>query len=824
MKQRMVFFLLVRIVSLAALAKGFTHPGGVKLNHRLPLLTSSSTALEAVLLEEKHQPLPPADGASLSLPGLLDIPILPARKSLESFLTCNGTSDGFSILSWNILLPNSQDNWWNHKMYNPWVAMEYRQWAHRQALIRERLLKCQADIICLQEADGDTFDEDFAFLLEGGEYEACLHNKYRFRCATFFKRDKFELDQVSYRDRALVTSLKVLDCSLKKDDDIQTKMKKSNQKDNGDDSSRILYVVNCHLSGGAAPERRLRQVHQALDQIRKWKRKAHEALQKQEKANRPNPKNIQEAAMEVQRHESAATLVCGDFNSDGNTGVRRLLVEGSVDSEWREPQYPAVSLTSSTKTNPLEDSCMVDAAELAYGANVCDGDYGEHNHATRVLGGNDEGSSSWRPPTYVVPNLASLLLLPPDLQDDPLMATTRTEFGVQVAQGLADTLGLQSFSREEMEHAFATIDLDGNNHIDEAEVQSLLESVYVATYGEKIRAEKKKFFQGFQLNRGEGGGLTREQFAKKLMILHQEQQHTISDTNDFGKLLPKGIMDALGVQKLGCEKEMNQAFESIDRDGNNVIDEDEVQSLLETVYLAIYGEQIKVQRASFFSGFRESRSVDEKGLSREQFVEKLTALQQELVGGSEGSELVEVRTEMDAQRMITRFSPLLRTALDHVFDVFSSDGDVLTDMEIDNFLIKVNGDLGRGGISRHTAGIFETKTKMSQPRVLCRDDWYGVFARELGEGKWWQVVYDLESCGADIRSENVAAAKNANQQHYQAWLDYLFFDSQKLQCQGFQEALTKSEESRIYKEGDTLPNEWHPSDHLPVAAIFSWTE
>ena len=803
------------LMVLVASAKAFVptrlpnHPAA-RLNPRRSI--SASTVLD---LEDPGL----ASANEASVPGLLEVPIIPARQPLDSFVsshdnditTSNDNSnanDQFSILSWNILLPNSKDNWWNHKMYNPWVSMDHRQWAHRQALIRERLLQSKADIICLQEADGDTFEEDFAFLLEAG-YEACLHKKYRFRCATFFQRDKFSLDQVSHKDRALVTSLRL---RSPKEEDINDKKRttKGDHQEN-DNSSRLLHIVNCHLTGGAAPERRLRQVHQALDQIRKWNRKASEALQKQETANRQNPINMQKAAHSMKLHQNAGTLVCGDFNSDGNTGVRRLLVEGSVEPEWREPQYPTVPLTSSTKQNPLEGSLFYDVAELAYGANVCDGDYGEANPTVE----------SWRPPTYVVPNLAALLLSPPATTEDEESAPARTEFGMQVAKGLANTLGLRAFSQEEMEHAFETIDLDGNNHIDENEVQMLLESVYVATYGEKIRVEKEKFFQGFQ-SKG-GGGLTREQFAKKLVALQEQQQRqqTAESDNDadFGQLLPKGVMDTLGVKMLGCEEEMKQAFESIDLDGNNVIDENEIQSLLESVYLAIYGEQIKAQRTNFFNGFQESRQVDQKGLPREQFIEKLSALQQELEGGSEGSELVEVRTEADAQRMIARFSPLLKTSLDHVFDQFSDDGDTLTDDEVNEFLVAANGELGRGGTSRHTSAILEKKAKTSQPTVLTRDDWYGVFARELGEGKWWQVVYDLETCGANIRSQT---ADNESQ-HYQAWLDYVYFDSQKLKCKGFQEALTESEVSRIYKEGDALPNEWHPSDHLPVAAIFSWT-
>jgi len=45
----------------------------------------------------------------------IDVPILPARQPLPSFF---GEHDEcFSLLSWNILLPNSIDNWWCHKQY-----------------------------------------------------------------------------------------------------------------------------------------------------------------------------------------------------------------------------------------------------------------------------------------------------------------------------------------------------------------------------------------------------------------------------------------------------------------------------------------------------------------------------------------------------------------------------------------------------------------------------------------------------------------------------------------------------------------------------------
>ena len=61
-------------------------------------------------------------------------------------------------------------------------------------------------------------------------------------------------------------------------------------------------------------------------------------------------------------------------------------------------------------------------AEEAYGVNVCDGDYGESPK---------EGS---RPATYIVHNLASLLIRPPPEGSGEVL---RTQFGRHAAQSLA---------------------------------------------------------------------------------------------------------------------------------------------------------------------------------------------------------------------------------------------------------------------------------------------------------------------------------------------------------------------------------------------------
>ena len=109
-------------------------------------------------------------------------------------------SNRFSLLSWNCLLPNGEDNWWCEKMYQAHVPEEARTWPHRKQLIRDRLLLADADIVCIQEAAGDTFESDFDFMHEHG-YASVLHRKFRFRCATFYRPELFTLDAVSTEDR-----------------------------------------------------------------------------------------------------------------------------------------------------------------------------------------------------------------------------------------------------------------------------------------------------------------------------------------------------------------------------------------------------------------------------------------------------------------------------------------------------------------------------------------------------------------------------------------------------------------------------------------------
>ena len=59
--------------------------------------------------------------------------------------------NGFSLISLNVLLPNSIDGWWLYKYYPPGVPDAAMAWPARAALLESLLLRADPDIVCLQE-------------------------------------------------------------------------------------------------------------------------------------------------------------------------------------------------------------------------------------------------------------------------------------------------------------------------------------------------------------------------------------------------------------------------------------------------------------------------------------------------------------------------------------------------------------------------------------------------------------------------------------------------------------------------------------------------
>ena len=91
--------------------------------------------------------------------------------------------NGFSLISLNVLLPNSIDGWWLYKYYPPGVPDAAMAWPARAALLESFLLRADPDIVCLQECAAESFESDFSFLHRAG-YNAALYGKGRMRPAT----------------------------------------------------------------------------------------------------------------------------------------------------------------------------------------------------------------------------------------------------------------------------------------------------------------------------------------------------------------------------------------------------------------------------------------------------------------------------------------------------------------------------------------------------------------------------------------------------------------------------------------------------------------
>ena len=355
--------------------------------------------------------------------------LLPASTPLP----CLGAS-GLSVLSWNVLIPNSDDGWWIYKMYrdaptDPTAG----SWESRSKLLRERLRAADADIVCLQETSDRSFEADWAFMADAG-YECALLNKGRMRPATFWKSSRLSLCSadgaicsvaadagaeaeategepapapappavVLHGDRTLTTMLRLLDADGRA----------------ADPSAPPLLVVNCHLSAGNEARRRLRQVHETLEQVRKMRAKAAAAAAAAgggkkaaggggSKGGGGKGGGGKGGAAAAAAPERVPLIVCGDFNSQGSSGVRQLLVHEEVGSEFRESGDPTEPLawqtevTSKLKKQPFGP--FIDAAAHAYAGEDGGADGGGDGDGDGGGGGGGDGGAP--PPTLVASEL-----------------------------------------------------------------------------------------------------------------------------------------------------------------------------------------------------------------------------------------------------------------------------------------------------------------------------------------------------------------------------------------------------------------------------------
>jgi mRNA deadenylase 3'-5' endonuclease subunit Ccr4 len=210
----------------------------------------------------------------------------------------NRDASDISLMSYNILLPNSQVGWWVYKYYNPSVPLEERTWEARKKLLAEQI-QPTIDLFTFQECVMETHTDDLDFLLE--THELLCHKRARIAMVTAWKKDRFELVADYHLNRTLVVVLR-------------------------ESTGLNVCIVNCHLSAGRNPKERFQQVAKAVQQVEKLKNRMSLDL----------------------------VVFSGDFNSSSEgTAVLRFLEDGIVEPRFRESFYSRVEITSKLKEHHL---------------------------------------------------------------------------------------------------------------------------------------------------------------------------------------------------------------------------------------------------------------------------------------------------------------------------------------------------------------------------------------------------------------------------------------------------------------------------------------
>ena len=110
----------------------------------------------------------------------------------------SGRQESFTVLTYNILCPSFAPG--TTYSYTPSWALE---WSYRKQTILQEIINASADVVCLQEIDGEQYADYFYPQLKVHGYEGCHYSRTRSRtmsaeeakmvdgCATFWKDDRY---------------------------------------------------------------------------------------------------------------------------------------------------------------------------------------------------------------------------------------------------------------------------------------------------------------------------------------------------------------------------------------------------------------------------------------------------------------------------------------------------------------------------------------------------------------------------------------------------------------------------------------------------------
>ena len=213
------------------------------------------------------------------------------------------------LASWNLLAPV-----YSIPRKYPWCAPEFLDWDYRKSLIVPQLLQFDADILCLQEVQVDTWP-DLLESLPG--YTGILQDvkgAHPVASAVLVRPKKFQVRRVESRSRVLIV---VLDDCQEGDEQLSS-------------SSPPLYLCNVHLEAGESHDDNHIRYHQ-LKSL--FKRLANQCKQDQ------------------QALQEASIVMAGDFNMLNTNPLHTFLTQGFLENPQKQYAPPCT-------TTKLQDAYM----------------------------------------------------------------------------------------------------------------------------------------------------------------------------------------------------------------------------------------------------------------------------------------------------------------------------------------------------------------------------------------------------------------------------------------------------------------------------------
>ncbi|KAG0066734.1 Glucose-repressible alcohol dehydrogenase transcriptional effector [Linnemannia elongata] len=294
-------------------------------------------ALEGNPLNESLKNLLQQDGTNTVITYLREncqVPLPPPERewiTLEDSVAAATTgTDTFTMFCYNILA----EKYATAQMYG-YTPSWALAWEYRKELILQEVLAYSADIICLQEVESGQYDDYFKDQMkQQGDYDSVFWPKSRAKtmpekdrrnvdgCATFFKASKFTLI-----DKHLVefNHIALQRPDFRKTEDIFNRvMTKDNISvitllEHKDTHNRVV-VANAHIHWDPIfKDVKLVQVAMLMDELDKLSNQW---------AHLPTSSGATPTVSSV--GGKLPTLICGDFNSEPDSGVYEFLTKGAV--------------------------------------------------------------------------------------------------------------------------------------------------------------------------------------------------------------------------------------------------------------------------------------------------------------------------------------------------------------------------------------------------------------------------------------------------------------------------------------------------------------